>query len=544
MQVNHLNRFDAIALCGLPIIIFITGIILSVPMYPIYINSGFGFGPDAAYVYLFAALDILRGHSPVFTDHPGTPLQILMAAIIPVTWCLNYVIGLTDAGLIDSVLRNPELYLRTTSYVLLLLTSLASLYLGSQFYRASNRLVLSIATQTAPLAFPLVSPMMVYPTAESLLQILSIVLLGVLTPFFVKTQFSLEPTAHRRAIYAGILCGVGLATKLSFLPVLTLLLILTRARLVLIAIGTCVVAWFVGVLPIWQRLPTMLGWFKNILTHSGLHGHGSASVFDLGLLIQNIKILSGMFVLFYIVVFSIAAYCAFCLVRRYRFRTDLTRQELKSTMVILLVLLAQTVAVAKHPGPSYMVGALPVAIFAAAYLLSCPTFRIESSHILLLKPLQFCLIALLCAFAIFNGTQAFSTIHYLRERAAQSSNEVKAAISRFDNPIVIGTFNCNFKDCATWFGIALARGLDTRMERVSPNFYYYDIFSGRLRLPGQTEVSQEDSRQILEGFLQSGRSVLLISLPYPHIEVFKRDLIQQTSGQNLYKITGYVRARP
>lgn len=544
MQVNLLNRFDAIALCGLPIIIFITGIILSIPMYPIYINSGFGFGPDAAYVYLFAALDILQGHSPVFTDHPGTPLQILMAAIMPVTWCLNYVIGLTDAGLIDSVLRNPELYLRNTSYFLLLLTSLASLYLGSQFYRASHNLVLSIATQTAPLAFPLVSPMMVYPTAESLLQILSIVLLGVLTPFFLKTRFSFELTAHQRAAYAGILCGVGLATKLSFLPILTLLLILTRTRLVLIAISSCVVAWFVGVLPIWQRLPTMLGWFRNILTHSGLHGHGSASVFDLSLLIQNIKILNGMFTLFYFVVFSIATYCIFCLIRCYRFRTDLTRQELYSTLVILLVLTAQTIAVAKHPGPSYMVAALPVAIFGAAYLLSSPTFRLGSSRTFLLMPLQFALIGLLFGFALFNGKQAFSTVNHLREQAAQSFNKVKAAISRFDNPIVIGTFNCNFQDCATWFGIALARGLDTRMDRVSPNFYYYDIFSGRLRLPGQTEVSKEESRQILEGFLRSGRSVLLISLPYPHIDVFKRDLIQQTSGQNLYRITEYAGVRP
>jgi hypothetical protein len=191
-----------------------------------------------------------------------------------------------------------------------------------------------------------------------------------------------------------------------------------------------------------------------------------------------------------------------------------------------------------------MVAALPIAVFAVAYLLSLPTFHLGSSSIFLLKPLQLGLIAFVCAFALFNGKQAFSTVHHLRERAAQSFNEIKAAISRFDNPIVIGTFNCNFKDCATWFGIALARGLDTRMDKVSPNFYYYDIFSGRLRLPGQTEVSQEDSRQIIEGFLQSGRSVLLISLPYPHIDVFKRDLIQQTSGQNLYRITGYVRARP
>jgi hypothetical protein len=528
----------------MPVIIFITGIVLSFPMYPIYINSGFGFGPDAAYVYLFAALDILQGHSPVFTDHPGTPVQSLMAAIIPATWGLNYVLGLTHAGLIDSVLQNPELYLRNTSYVLLLLTSLASLYLGSQFYRVSNNLVLSISTQTAPLAFPLVSPMMVYPTAESLLQVLSLVLLGVLTPFFLKLQFISEPKAQRSAIFAGILCGIGLATKLSFLPVLTLLLILTHARLILIAIGTCILAWFAGVLPIWQRLPTMLGWFKNILTHSGLHGHGPSSLLDLHLLIQNIRILSEMFSLFYFVAFSIAAYCAFCLIRYYRFRSDLARQELKSTLVILLVLLAQTVAVAKHPGPSYMVAALPVAVFAAACLFNSLTVRLKYSIIFLLKPFQLSLIGLLCAFALFNGNQAFLTVKQQRELAAESLNEVQAAISQFDKPIVMGTFNCNFKDCATWFGIALTRGLDTRMDRISPNFYYYDIFSGRLRVPGRSEVSKEESRQILEGFIESGRSVLLISLPYPHIEVFKRDLIQQTSGQNLYKITAYVGGKP
>lgn len=55
----------------MPVIIFVIGIVLSFPMYPIYMNSGFGFGPDAAYVYLFAAVDILQGLSPVFIGYPG-----------------------------------------------------------------------------------------------------------------------------------------------------------------------------------------------------------------------------------------------------------------------------------------------------------------------------------------------------------------------------------------------------------------------------------------------------------------------------------------
>ena len=540
MPISHLERFEAIALCTVPFAILIVGVMLSIPMYPIHLNSGFGFGPDAAYVYLFAALDILQGHSPVFTDHPGTPVQSLMAAVIPPTWGISFVLGLTHSGLIDSVLQNPELYLRNTSYALLVLTSLGSLYLGLQFYRASNNLTLSVATQTAALAFPLVSPMMVYPTAESFLQILSIVLLGVLSPFFFKSHFSFDSTAYRRAACAGFLCGLGLATKLSFLPILTILFILSRSRLVLIAIGACILTWAAGVLPIWQRLPAMLGWFKNILTHSGLHGRGETSLIDVSLLIQNIKMLHGMFTLYFSVVFAIAVYCGFRLIRSRRFRNDVTDQELKSTLVILLVLLAQTFAVAKHPGPSYMVAALPVAVFAGTYLLNSPTFHIRQSSIFLFRPIQLSLIALLCFFVVFNSKTALSTVQQQREKAEETFNEIQATISLFDNPIVIGTFNCNFKDCATWFGIALARDLDTRMDRVSPNFYYYDIFSGRLRVPGQSEVSKLASRQILEEFLQSGRSLLLISLPYPHIELFKLDLVKQTAGQRLYKITGYV----
>src|SRR6516225_9156134 len=95
------------------------------------------FDPD--YNYLLNSLSVLYLRTPGHTDHPGTTLQILGAAILLLKWLGISLVGHRQT-LADSVLAHPEEYLRTINVVLNVLIA-ATLYWSAWcIYRLSNSL--------------------------------------------------------------------------------------------------------------------------------------------------------------------------------------------------------------------------------------------------------------------------------------------------------------------------------------------------------------------------------------------------------------------
>lgn len=528
-------------LCLIPIAILILGLIFTIPMFPIYLNSGIGYGPDAAYVYLFAATDMLQGYSPVFTDHPGTPLQIMMAAVILVVWLVTRVLQITTVGIIDSVLQNPELYLLNTTILLLLLTAGASYYLGCKLYKATGNFGLALSCQLAPLLFPLVSPMMAYPTAESLLQIISIFLLATLVPSFYKNQSSYNPKFEIEAFAAGALCGIGLATKLTFLPMLGLLLIFNSWRLLALSLFGLIAGFALGVAPIVSKIPAMLEWYLKMASHSELHGLGTSELFNLVKLKGNIGYLRSMFPLFYNIFVSVSV-LFIAVLAWMKFKSISKTNFLIGSVILVLTALFQTAMVAKHPGLSYMVPVLPLATFSVVYLLNT-VFTLTGSpspnRDKLTNSLSFAWFFFVVYIALAGAVSANASLKSNRLMAEASHDRITAEISKYDKPIIVGTFNCSFKECATWFGIALSHGLDLRMDKVSRQFYYYDIFSKNLRIPGQAEAPQEQTPKNINKLINAGQTLLLITPEYVQNSHFKLTELVKTPNQTLYRIVGY-----
>ena len=123
--------------------------------------------------------------------------------------------------------------------------------------------------------------------------------------------------------------------------------------------------------------------------------------------------------------------------------------------------------------------------------------------------------------------------------AEASYNSIATEILKYEKPILTGTFNCSFKGCATWFGIALTHGLDLRMDLVDPSFYYYDIFSKNLRTPGQAEAPREQTPKTINNLINAGRTLLLISPNYEQNSHFKLIELVKTPNQSLYRVMGY-----
>jgi hypothetical protein len=365
-----------------------------------------------------------------------------------------------------------------------------------------------------------------------------------------------QQAAKNNAIWVGVFCGLGLATKLTFAPMLVLVLLLKETRLIIKATVWCVIAWLIGVLPIWPRLPSMFKWFYSLLSHSGIHGAGAPTIVDFTQVKLAISWLVGNFSIYYRISFCImgllvlgvviSTFCRFRSGRRHlkpanvkvKFASfnSINNAEVLVAVVFLLVLYGQTLMVAKHLGPTYMIPALTVPALAMVWLL-------HRQQIILLSPkvrviFSWCWLSFVVISASFSSVIAITKISASKLAGLQSSALIQKDIAQFQNPLVMGAFNCNFADCALWFGMSLVPEMELRMGSVTPNFYYFDIFSKKVHLPGKGELNDAQTNSKIESLIAEGRTILLISPQFPQLRKFKLKLITETSIQNLYQVLG------
>ena len=549
-----LNRRSIFLLC-IPALIVAVGLAFMSRMYPIALNGGGFFGQDPAYQYLFAGVDILQGHAPAHTDHPGTPLQSLIAMTIVVVWGIRRFVGLSGQGIFESVLSSPELYMASVSAILLLLGAVAAYFLGRRVWQVTGSRIAGVSCQVTALLFALVSPYIVYPTPEAALLAISVGLMAVLAPALLGGGRESATISPSGAILAGVLCGLGVAVKITFVPLIGLLISLWSFRLIWRAVIAMIVAWFAGVLPIWSRLPTMFAWFNKVLTHSELHGQGDEVIFSAQQFKQSIVLVMNMFPLLYDVAMVMVVVLILGLGRKALglawkspiqrpqegppVRGGLRMREFVAPLSLLLVLAAQTIMVAKHPGPTYMIAVLPVTVMGGAWLV------FAQRMIPLPESIRSWIGGgwmILLVYALANASVAgYAGVRAIHEAGERSRDAVLSETSNFKNPVLIGTFNCNLPECALWFGMLMVPEMELKMDGVTPDFYHFDIFGRRLHLPGVGELSAEATADTVNRLIESGRPVFLVSPPYDQLAQFRLEKISGDHVQNLYRVTGYDR---
>ena len=546
MKPCHVHRASLLLLTGSGLVI-LAGIFLMLRMYPIHLNSNMVYGQDPAYQYLFAGVDILQGHAPLHNDHPGTPLQTLIAITIAIVWFFLKTTGFETAGLYDAVLLHPEFYLAAISTTLLLLSSLASYYFGQAVYRVTQSLSLALSCQLSPIIFASVVPNLIYPSPEALLITISVMLMGVMAPVILNHATLNKGISQQVALPTGLLCGLGLATKITFFPIFGILLLLKYPKQILKAFFFALIGWSFGVLPIFERLPGMFSWFYRVLTHTGTHGGGSQGLFDLNQFKMSVNWLISHFTLLYIICLFLTLIFLLIVITKLLFSKHIIKKNNISSnsylinflppFILSLIVVAQTIMVAKHPGVTYMIPVLPITLIGGVWLIYQFNFLKTPSDFLkkLLTKIWFLVILVISGIAF---SQAYTSLTSLHKKGLQSHTEINNQISKYNDPILIGAFNCNFLECAEWFGMLLVPEMELRMKPFTPNFYHYDIFSKRLHTPGIGELTNEQTEQTILDLIAQNRNVLLISPEFEQLKRFKLEKIYSTEIQNLYRITG------
>jgi hypothetical protein len=237
---------------------------------------------DPDYVYLLNGLSILHGYGPQHVDHPGTPVQVLVAVVVKVTHVLS-----GQGPVAEDVIGRPEHYLASASGLLLVLVAGALLVAGLAALRATGSLVAGLAMQLIPGLSPLIALHVTSVKPEPLLAALT----ALLAALVLRT---LDPARPKwkvpEAAVFGLLVGLAVAAKITAAPlaVIPLVLLSGLAARALFA-GVALVTMALATLPAWPALHVFISFITGIATHSGTYGSGKPSVFDFAEYLAGLK---------------------------------------------------------------------------------------------------------------------------------------------------------------------------------------------------------------------------------------------------------------
>lgn len=258
--------FDAGGLAAVPLLFLVlAGLFLHIKgPYWLGTNS------DPDYPYLFNGLLLDRGEAPQHTDHPGTPVQVWVAVVLPLTHALA-----GKGTLAKDVLGRPEFFLAVVNWTMLAVVAVCMWIAGAAAWLFSRNRAATMLVQATPLLCPSIFLATLSVKPEPLL--VACILLFVATALGAIRRERLG--RKRVAVLFGILSGILLAMKISAAPVLLLPLVLLRgwrprAVWILVCVGTLAVM----LIPIYSKLQDTVHFAWLIMTHQNAYGLGTPGI--------------------------------------------------------------------------------------------------------------------------------------------------------------------------------------------------------------------------------------------------------------------------
>ena len=530
-----------LGLSAIPALLLLIGLAMSLKMFPLYSGEGI-YNADPAYAYLFNGLLLLDGHVPYHIDHPGTPLQALIAVLVYLQWTYLKLATSVNADIIVAVMSEPERYLLLISRTLLTLNVLALALLGKKIYDNTRNMYLACFCQCSLLTYGLFGTKLLYPAPEALVACLSLCLLGVLSPLIFQRDYEAKKQINI-AILAGLIFGLGFAVKLSFLPMIGLFFLFKTWRLKLLAAIFSVVGWCIGIAPIMTKLPGLWKWAYNMMTHTGKYGGGSEGIVDTSQLAGNLIHLTKAFPFFYFANIVFLGYLLYSF--GYSWYAQAHGQDKNAATafgsqrlslnpplwILLIVCGLQTLIVLKHFGQHYMVHALPIAFIGIALLIKRLVEKLPQTRRSVNAILIVCMVSLI-------AESTYSTFRVLKAERIKNNHsvqQIQRELAKYYNPLVIGSYGCSLPQCGLLFGIEYAPAIDKKIAPFLANFYGFNVWNQMLLIDGHGFYPLST----LQPFLTNQRPIFLVTqIDFPAFDLFKKELILTAADQKLYKITG------
>lgn len=234
------------------------------------------YGSDPEYIYLFNGICIGRLQvSDCHVDHPGTPIQVVAAITSRITHLFT---GKSDYA--SDVLTYPDKYLRILNKFLILLITVLGVFVSYKTYKITNNVLVSILILSAPLF-----QISVFTDLNRVMpDVFSIYSYLALSYLLIKYYYDLDSSYNlkRYAVLMGIVCGFGIAVKLSiFTYAIIPLIVLPGRKAKLQFISITIISFFLFAFTTLFKLNYFFNWITNMFIHTEHYGRGPTGIIDL-----------------------------------------------------------------------------------------------------------------------------------------------------------------------------------------------------------------------------------------------------------------------
>ncbi len=304
---------------------------------------------DPDYQYLLNSLNIAQGKGVGHTDHPGTPVQISGAILLKLSAPTAPVISLQE-----NVLRYPEKYLNYFSNVLIVIILILLAVLFYLTWNTSSSLIVSGIFISLLFFSPALSRYLIRFSPEPFLVICSLLIQIAIVRTFTKNKIE-----KKEAVIFSILCGLGIAVKITFLPLVLLpIFILNNFKKRLFFLSGIIPSFLLFTFPVWNQYRRIARWFLNMLTHTGKYGYGEKGIIS-GDYLSNLASLFSAEPVLLPIFLTIAAYLLYSLYTK-NFRSI----HFRAVAGVFCAVSLQVLMTAKHPGAHYLIPSLALVPFA------------------------------------------------------------------------------------------------------------------------------------------------------------------------------------
>lgn len=335
----------AIVLSIIPVVFLVVALQLTKASGPQWLGSNF----ENSYAYLFNSLLIADGKPAYQFQHPGTTTELFGAA------CLRSSGQSSREALIGAVLANPETALKKMHRALLAFCAVAVWIFPLLAALRTGSAATGLLLQAPLLFFSTIYSFSIWYSSDLFLVVPSIATASICV--ILIRQREEGAVSPMTCGFAGVLCGFGVATKLTFFPMILVAIFCCLGLKRLLAFAACFcIAAALALIPIFSELDKIFVWIFALATHSGYYGSGEVGFARADVYLPDIvHLFSTEPAMVLIPLLATAAIVVICLRARRR-DSDSAGWTLAWTAVGLFLLqILSFLFIAKHASPHYLI---------------------------------------------------------------------------------------------------------------------------------------------------------------------------------------------
>lgn len=415
---------------------------------------------DPEYIHLISSVNLAEGNLNIQSiESPGTPLYVLGAITCKVTCFVS-----SNDSLKEDFISDPEKYIYVFRMVLLLLTTVALYILGHVVQKVSQSSLTAILFQIAPFLSVDIMLTSTIVTPDHLLVLLMLLYLAVLFNYIHKENNTED---IKSAFYFSLFTAIGLATKITFLPLAIFpLFILPRTKQKGIYILSAGLLTPLFAFTAAMQYDRFFGWVKGLIFHAGTYGTGEEKIISGTSFISNLgKIMSTELPFICICCLLIICVCLFVIKKK-------TTHQNKIIVGLLCTFILHIILVSKHFALRYLTPSILLGVLGIYLLI------VFFSHT---KKMQKTLmIGVLLIYPLLSFKKIYTLNDYLLKHAAsRNSAHEYLKKNRKGLPLLIvpNYFGSGTKEYSLWFSSSWvgqnAHEYMDAMNKKYPNTYFF-----------------------------------------------------------------------